>query len=523
MPADGEQVMLIEPTNAGGGSGVEATLAFVAKVDAGLLADISDIAVLQLPGFSGCRVGGLTTILHDHHSGQILVTGVVGEADARLLLDSTIHELFCQPSAWLKSWVEARYRDQMVRFQCHARGELIGFEESPQWAVAWFAARLCKTEVARTASEQVAASLALPESALSLARRIRDAETSTSDAIRFGDVSLAMRAGVVLERLSIEHPKWLAFVAARMRAGLLSTQVDAMAQLKRLAHSGGVSHAAWARLSASGPREFVALVLANPHLPRPRMDLLDEEWATMLDVAKARHWIGRIWCDLHSELQEAAVTVVLAYPGSLDLLAPLFRALGIEANRRSNAFHGLAQLENEFRELMAVLLSFVVKRHDGPSRSILRRQLRMPHQGRWAHWVRWGHRWQQRWASSFWVPLATYANDGLVAEALLTRADIEREERQTANHIAHYAMSCFSGNYALYRISDREGRPVATYGAMIETMHTPDGRKQAVRVSMDDVSGPRLGPVDEPIKVFAALLTAQIRRRLPCEVIEPSW
>lgn len=506
-----------------GRNGVDETLGFFEKLDASVLAEMADIAELHFPGFSGCRIGARTTILRDHETGQFLVTCDGGEADVRNFHESPVHGLFCGRSVWLHSWVEARYRDRLARFACKTGTELIAFKDSPERAAVWIAARLGKTEVATQASARVAALMAIPSDALSLAQRLRHGEDSKSDAIRFGDVSLVFRAGPVLERLSLEHPKWVAFVAARMRAGLLSTQIDAMAQLKRLAHSGGASHAAWARLSANGPSDFVALVRANPHLPRPRMDLLEEEWATVLDLAKARHWIGRVWCDLHPELQEAAVTVVLAHPGSLDLLAPLFRALGIEAKRRSEAFHGLAQLENEFRELMAALFSFVVKRHDGPSPSILRRQLQMPYQSRWADWVRWGHRWKQRWASSFWVPLATYSNDGFVAEALLTRADIEREERQMANHIAHYAMSCFSGNYALYRISDPEGMPVATYGAIIETEQTPDGRTRAVRVSMGDLCGPRLGAVDAPIKVFAARLTAQIRLRLPCEVIEPSW
>lgn len=79
----------------------DATLGFFAEVDASIVAEMGEIAELHLAGFSGCRIGGRTTILRDLETGQFLVTGGVGEADVRHLLDSPVHGLFCERGAWL--------------------------------------------------------------------------------------------------------------------------------------------------------------------------------------------------------------------------------------------------------------------------------------------------------------------------------------------------------------------------------------------------------------------------------------
>ncbi|MBK6727109.1 MAG: hypothetical protein IPG63_07585 [Xanthomonadales bacterium] len=510
-------------SNLGSGrKGVDETLGFFAEVDASILAEMAEIAELHLPGFSGCRIGGRTTILRDLESGQFLVTCGVGEADVRHFLDSPIHGLFCERSAWLYSWVEARYRDRLARFACKTGPALIAFQDSPERAAIWIAARLSESEVAKQASARVAASLAIPSHALTLAQRVRQAEGSPSAAIRFGDVSVLLRAGMVLERLSIEHPKWLAFVTVRMRAGLLSTQFDAMAQMKRLAHSAGASHAAWARLATEGPQPLGALN-ESKHEVRSNTETLDQELTRIVDGAKARHWLGRTWHNLHPDMQAAIATIVSAYAGCMDIVEPVLRALDAEATRRSALFDGLTEIENEFRELMICLLSYVVVCHDRGRRILLPRRVQVPSRHRWPDWVRWGHRFRIRRAFPFWIPLSTYAAGDFIAEALSTRADIEHEGQRMSNCIAGYVDRCSAGHYVLYRISDRGGSTVASYGATIDVSMTTDGRREATGVIMDEVSGHATSPVDHAVAVFAEQLTEQIRRRLPCEVVEPGW
>lgn len=326
----------------------------------------------------------------------------------------------------------------------------------------------------------------------------------------------------MLERLSIEHLKWLTFVAGRMRARLLSTQVDAMAQLKCLAHSGGASHAAWARLATEGPQQLVALDESNNE-SRSHTEMLDKEWTGILDGAKVRHWRGRTWHNLHPDMKAAISTIVSAYAGCMDIVEPMFRAMDAEAKRRSGQFDGLAEIENELRDLMSSLLSYVVACHDRGRRIILPRRVQAPSRHRWPDWVRWGHRFRNRWAVPFWVPLSTCSSGGFVAEALSTRADIEHEGQRMANCIAGYVNRCAAGHYVLYRISDRDGIRVVTYGAAIDVTTPTDGRREATGVVMGDVAGHANSPVGHAVSVFAEQLTGQIRRSLPCEVIEPSW
>ena len=508
----------------GGRNGVDETLGFFAEVDASILAEMAEIAELHLPGFAGCRIGGRTTILRDLESGQFLVTCAVGDADVRNFLDSPVHGLFCERSAWLYSWVEARYLDRLAQFACKTGVELIAFKDAPERAAIWIAARLCESEVAKQASARVAASLAIPSHVLALAQRVCQAEGRAGAAVRFGDVSLVLRAGLVLARLSIEHPKWLAFATVRMRAGLLSAQFDAMAQLKQLARSRGASHAVWARLAAEGPRLLAARDMPEDQSCSVR-DMLDKEWAAVVDWAKVRHWLRRTWCHLHPEMQAAISTIVsaYAYAGLLDIVEPLFRAMDAEATRRSGQFDGLTEIENEFRELKTALHSYVDACVIGGRRVILPRGVQAPSRHRWPDWVRWGHRFRNRWAFPFWVPLSKYTSEQFVAEALSTRADIEHEGQRMANCIAGYVGRCSAGQYVLYRISERGGKTVATYGAAIDVTTTADGRLEATGVVMDEVSGHATSPVDHAVEAFAAQLTGQIRLRLPCEVIEPSW
>lgn len=514
----------MQASDSGGGrNGVDETLGFLAEVDASIVAEMAEITELHLPGFAGCRIGGRTTILRDLESGQFLVTCAVGEADLGHFLDRTFHGLFCERSAWLYSWVEARYRDRLTRFACETRAELIAFKDAPERAAIWIAARLCKTETAKQASARVAASLAVPSHALALAQRVRHGEGGAHGAVRFGDVSLVLRAGVALERLSIEHPKWLAFVGVRMRAGLLSMQFDAMAQLKRLARSSGASHAVWARLAAEGPQHVVKRGESDGDSCL-RTDSLEKEWAGVLDVAKARHWLARTWHGFHPDMQSAISSIVSAYAGCMDIVEPLFRALDAEAMRRSGQFEGLTEIENEFRCLKTALLSYVLACHDYGRRIALPRRLQAPSRHRWPDWVRWSHRFSNQWAFPFWVPLSRYSSGDFVAEALSTRADIEHEGQRMANCIAMHVNRCSAGHYVLYRISDRGGTTIATYGARIDVTTTTDGRRIATSVVMREaVFGHANSPVDHAVAVFAEQLTGQIRLRLPCEVIEPSW
>jgi len=512
----------MQASNSGGGwNGVDETLGFFAEVDASILAEMSEIAELHLPGFAGCRIAGRTTILRELESGQFLMTCAVGDADVRNFLDSPVHGLFCERNAWLYSWVEARYLDQLARFACKTGAELVAFKDTPERAAIWIAARLCESEAAKQASTRVATSLAIPSHLLALAQRVRQAESGAGAAVRFGDVSLVLRAGVVLERLSIEHPKWLALSSVSMRAGLLSAQFDAMAQLKRLARSRGASHAVWARLAADGPQ-----VLAARDTPDDEScsvtDILNKEWDAVVDWAKARHWLRRTWCHFHPEMQATIATIVSAYAGLLDILEPLFRAMDAEATRRSGQFDRLTEIENEFRELKTALHSYVDECVVGGDRVILPRRVQVPSRHRWPDWVRWGHRFRDRWAFPFWVPMAYYSNDNLVAEALSTRADIEQEGRRMGNCIAGYVHRCFTGRYVLYRIADHAGTSIATYGAVIDLMAYDDGHQIATGVVMDEVSGRHHAPVDRSVEVFADELTAQIRRHMPCVVTDPS-
>ena len=506
----------------GGRNGVDETLGFFAEVEAAILAEMSDISEFQAPGFAGCRIGKRTTILRDLESGQFLATCGGGSADARHFLESSFDGLFCERSAWLYSWVEARYRDLLAKFACKTGAELIAFTDAPDRAATWIAARLCETEIARHASDRVATSFSIPIPAHSLARTIRHAESSASEPVRFGDVSLALRASVILERLSIEHPKWLGFVTERMRAGILSTQIDAMSQVKNLARSRGASHAAWAKLSAEGPRDLVALDQSNDEA-RSHASLLDQELVNVVDGARVRHWLARTWCNLHPDMQAAISSVVSAYTGTLEILEPAFRAMDTEMVHRRDQFDGPTGIENEFRGLMTPLLSYVVALRDGEQREAIQARVRAPTRQRWADWLRWGRRLRDRWSPPFWVPMANYSNGYLVAEALSTRADIEQEGRWMANCIARYVHRCFAGRYVLYRIADRAGTSVATYGAVIDLEAYGDGHQKATGVVMDEVSGRHHTPVDRSVEVFAAELTAQIRLQLPRTVIDPSW
>ncbi len=515
---------------------------FLEWIERDVLAELSDIRPLRSETHVGCRIGRSMKLLRDLETNEFIVLSGQGATVNALFAQCAYEHLFSAPSAWLEAWLQAQYLERIRVHEFETGTSFHVFDPKAEGTLRWIMARVSRTETAKTASKAVAEALAVSGDDIEAARRYISADESASAAPTFHDVEWVLRMGKTLVRLATEHPHWARFIVQHIQAREFSMTLDPMAQLKRRARSAGLSKSAWARLSRVGLEitagvrcsrkivwdwtddlgEIEGLPIPDvaPDPAAPEQPDLETQWRDVVAVSKAINWVGDVWPALHPEFQRRVIECVYAYPRDhLGRLEQVFTALGREAVRRVVAFDGMVTLENDFSKVARTLeahgsLCMIGYRHLDSTNS-------PPKRSRWVEWVRWSERFVDPRALPIWVPMEEFSTNAYVATALTSRAEIAAEGRLMGNCIASYFGLCSQGAYALYRIEDRSGGRVATYGAKIDVTSADGGATMAMSATFDEVSGQDHCSVDESVRAFAELLTQAINRQLPALIVAP--
>jgi len=515
---------------------------FLEWIDRDVLAELSDIRPLRSETHVGCRIGGSMKLLRDLETNEFIVLSGQGATVNALLAQCAYEQLFSAPSAWLEAWLQAQYLERIRVYEFETGTPFRVFDPKAEGTSRWILSRVISTDAAKTASKAVAEALAVSCDDIKAARRYISADESASTAPTFHDVEWALRMGKTLVRLAIEHPHWTRFIVQHIQAQEFSMTLDPMAQLKRRARSAGLSKSAWARLSRVGlditggvrcgrkvifewtddldGMEGLPIPGVEPDLAAPEQPDLATQWRDVVAVSRAINWVGDVWPALHTEFQRRVIECVYAYPRNhLGSLEQVLTALGREADRRVSEFDGMVELENDFSKVARTLeahgsLCMIGYRHLDSTNS-------PPKRSRWVEWVRWSERFLDPRALPIWVPTEGFSTNAYVATALTSRAEIAAEGRQMGNCIESYFGLCLQGTYALYRIEDRSGRRVATYGAKINVTSANGDGAMAMSATFDEVSGQDHCSVDESVRAFAELLTQAINRHLPALILAP--
>ena len=515
---------------------------FLEWIDRDVLAELSDIRPLRSETHVGCRIGGSMKLLRDLETNEFIVLSGQGATVNALLAQCAYEQLFSAPSAWLEAWFQAQYLERIRVYEFETGTPFRVFDPKAEGTSRWILSRVISTDAAKTASKAVAEALAVSCDDIKAARRYISADESASTAPTFHDVEWALRMGKTLVRLAIEHPHWTRFIVQHIQAQEFSMTLDPMAQLKRRARSAGLSKSAWARLSRVGlditggvrcsrkttsdwiddldgmeglPMLYLASDTTDPEQPD-----LATQWHNVVAVSRAINWVGDVWLQLHPEFRRRVVECVYAYPRDhLGRLEQVLTALGREAGRRVWAFDGMVALENNFSKVARTLEAYGSLCMSGYRHLDLTNS--PPKRSRWDEWVRWSERFEDPRALPIWVPLERFSTNAYVATALTSRAEIAAEGRQMGNCIASYFGLCFQGTYALYRIEDRSGGRVATFGAKIDVTSADGAAAMAMSATFDEVSGQDHRAVDDAVRAFVELLMQAINHHLPALIMAP--